>query len=93
MKFELIRGDEESSAPMEDLSFKIEVKEFEEKYLLLRVIFENPLMVSVGAVSDILRVTIIDTTLFMDPLTGLTIEEGTQLEFKIPAQFPSEAIA
>jgi len=30
MKFEIIRGDEESSVPMEDLSFEIEVKAFED---------------------------------------------------------------
>jgi len=76
MKFEIIRGDEESSVPMEDLSFEIEVKAFEDEYMMLQAVFENPLMLSAGVVSDILRVSIIDTALFMDPLTGLTVEEG-----------------
>jgi len=44
--------------------------------MMLQAVFENPLMLSAGVVSDILRVSIIDTALFMDPLTGLTVEEG-----------------
>ena len=76
MKFELIRGDAENSAHMEDLSFEIEVTEFNNTYLLLQVNFENPLLVSAGYVRDIMRVTVNDTALFLDLVTGLTIEEG-----------------
>ena len=50
----LIRGSEETSAPVEELSFRLSLKKYSRTVIEFKIDFDNPLSVSIGDKSDIL---------------------------------------
>ena len=56
----------------------------------LKITFEDPLSVSIGAAPDKMRFDLKRPELFTSQSTGLSVEEGTVLEAEIPRQVSSK---
>ena len=82
--FEIVRGDPDDSAPMKKLGFDVIVREQNDKEISIEVKFENPLYVSSGQAPDKLIVTFVDTSIFVDQVTGKTMEPGLVLTRTLP---------
>ena len=91
INFEIERGDPEDSAPLEKLTFSIIVRSQNDDKLSIEVKFDNPLYVSSGKAPDKLRVTFFDTRIFVDKVSGKTMESGLVLERILPKQFASKS--
>ena len=74
----IIRGDDETSAPLSDLSFRVYLVDYLEDRALLKFVFDNPLSVSIGLYPDILRIEFKDSRLFASLETGLTVTSGNR---------------
>ena len=72
MDFRLLRGSQ-NSAPMEDLNFSMLLIEYSVNRLVLQSVFDQPLSVSIGSLPDILRVEIVDPSLFISAESGKTL--------------------
>ena len=69
MDFSVIRRSP-NSAPMEDLIFTVLLVELSTNRLVLYVNFDKPLSVSIGNLPDVLRVKIVDSSLFISRESG-----------------------
>ena len=84
----VVRGDDETSAPLSDLSFKVYLTDYMEDTVSLKFVFDKPLSVSTGSYPDILRIEFTDSRLFASQETGLTVENGNKQEIELPRQYP-----
>ena len=75
MKFELIRGAEDS-APIEEFDFTVAVLSLTELELVLDFEFKFPLSMSIGKSPEIMRTTVINPNLFTSKMTGMTLIGG-----------------
>ena len=89
MEFDLIRGSNDS-ASIASLEFFVAIEKFTPWELLLRFKFSNPLSISIGKNPDVLRITLIDPTLFISQRTGKTMDAGYEIISEIPRQYPNE---
>lgn len=92
IQMEVIRGDEETSAPEEKLGFITELSDYLDQSIELKLRFEFPLSLSIGESPDTLLVTFVEPDLFVSKETGKSLNaEFNTVERQIPKQFPSEA--
>ena len=75
MKFELIRG-AENSAPIEEFGFTVTVLSLTELEMTLQFEFNFPLSMSIGKRPEIMRTTVINPNLFASKATGITLVGG-----------------
>ena len=83
----VIRGSEETSAPMEELGFSLSMTEFSSTVVKFKIYFENPLSISIGEESDILVLKMEQPELFVSQETGKTLASDTTERKEIPKQF------
>lgn len=83
ISFELIRSMNEK-AEVKELMFDVELKEFNVREMILQFDFINPLSISTGDISDIIRFTILQPDLFVSSASGLTIQKDTTVEVEVP---------
>ena len=62
-----------------------------ERYIELKIVFENPLSISIGDLPDKLVMTFVEPELFISKETGKSLALDTVIRHTIPKQFPSEA--
>ena len=74
MKIEIIRSDDEQSAPQSMLGYEVIMAGFDEKSIDIKLTFQNPLSVSIGKKRDIIRVTFVDPELFISKETGMSLK-------------------
>ena len=84
----ILRGDEETSAPLSNLTFNSSVSLFDEDTMLISFAFDLPLQVSRGLKPDILQITIIDPNLIVDKENGLAADPQKVITYEIPKQLP-----
>lgn len=89
MTFELRRGDESSAEP-DQLKFEALVESLEGDRLYFKMRFENPTMVSIGLVKDVVVGTILDESFFCSEGQPMTIEAGTEIKTVLPRLNPGE---
>ena len=75
MTFEVVRGGDDA-APLELLTFRVESAGIETGMMNFKFIFDNPLMVSIGAEKDKMVATIVDGSFFANE-EGVPIPPGT----------------
>ena len=73
-----------------NFDYQLDVLEFTELNMQLKITFEDPLSISIGAAPDKIRFELIRPELFTSQLTGLSVENGTVLEAEIPRQVSSK---
>ena len=83
----LIRGSEETSAPMEELGFSLSMTKFSSTVVQFKIDFENPLSISIGEKSDILVLKMEQPELFVSQETGKSLASDTTERKEIPKQF------
>ena len=76
---------------MEELGFKVEMTSFTDIFTELKMIFDNPLSVSIGELPDRIIITFVEPELFISKETGKSLAPDKVLNHAIPKQFPSEA--
>ena len=64
IRVDIVPGDEDSSASMDKLEAEIELVDYDDENIQLRLNFENPLYISTGDSPDKLIVSFIDPELF-----------------------------
>jgi hypothetical protein len=89
MTFEVVRGDEDS-APLEKLGFTVNAGNLKADGMAFKLIFDYPLMVSIGAKKDKMVATIVDGSFFASSDTGMPIPPGTTIEQLLPKMVPGE---
>lgn len=89
MTFEVVRGGEDS-APLDKLGFTVNAGNLKANGLSFKLVFEYPLMVSIGSQKDKMIATIVDGTFFASSDTGLPIPPGTTIEQLLPKMVPGE---
>ena len=80
----IIRGSEDSSAPIEMLGFKVTLASFNSNKLDLKFEFDFPLSVSIGDKFDTLMFTFVESDLFISSETGKTLASDTVISKQIP---------
>ena len=89
---EIERGSEETSAPIEELGFRVEMMSLSDTDIEFKLEFENPLSVSIGEMPDKLKLKFLEPELFVSRETGQTLDpDSEEISHTIPKQFPSEA--
>ena len=83
MKFELIRGAEDS-APIDEFGFTVAMLSLTEFELVLKFEFSFPLSMSIGKSPEIMRTTIINPNLFTSKATGMTLIGGVVSTNELP---------
>lgn len=89
MAFELRRGDETSAEPSQ-LGFEVLIDELADDKLYFKLRFENPTMVSIGLINDVVVGTILDETFFCSEESSKRIERGTEVRNVLPKMIPGE---
>ena len=88
-----VRRAGEDSAPIEDLGFSVLSAGLENSLLKFKLLFDSPLLVSMGATNDMMIATIVDGSFFSSSENGLPLESGKQIEQPLPRMFPDEEFA
>ena len=83
MDFKIERGAEDS-ADETALSFYITSAALEGNHLMLKIKFDNPLLVSIGSKKDTIVTTITDGSFFSPTDGSPTIPTGTTYRKKLP---------
>ena len=83
MQCKIERGAEDS-ANITLLTLNLTSAGLQGNYLMLKIKFDNPLLVSIGSRKDTLVTTIIDGSFFSSPAGGSTIPSGTTFRTKLP---------
>ena len=78
MYAQVIRGDPEFSAPYNQLSFQLGLKDYTSHSLTLSLKFDNPESVSLGAKDkrDIALITFVEPDLFISAVSGQSMNLG-----------------
>ena len=78
LKFEVLRGGEDS-ADIQVLNFNVSSQGVIYDELSFKIKFENPDYVSIGSMSDILTVEVVNPTFFSSLTTGTSIAAGFKI--------------
>ena len=92
IQFKIRRGSDDS-ASLDDLGFSVVSAGLENSVLKFKLIFDSPLLVSMGATNDKMIAVIVDGSFFSSSENGLPVESGTEIEQPLPKMFPDEEFA
>ena len=88
LEVEIKQGSEETSAPISELGFKVELLSYDSENIKLKLIFENPLSISSGEKADTIKIYFLKPELFISKESGKTVKATKVLYYRLPKQFP-----
>ena len=75
------------------MGFTVESAGLENSLLKFKLLFDSPLLISMGAINDKMIATIVDGSFFSSSENGLPLKSGTNIEQPLPKMFPDEDFA
>ena len=83
LDFSIERGAEDSADP-KDLDFEIMSANLDESFLVMKVQFKKPLLVSIGSKKDVMLAEVVNGQFFSTEEDGVPIPDGTTFNATLP---------